>query len=394
MGDSEPGNAANRSEAGLTRLCLAAYLCVGSAAALVPSLLPPVIREFGLTLAVAGRIFPAVALGSLVGGLLAGVCSDRMGRGPFVVGSAMLVGVWLLLASFAHSWLSFVGTFLLVGLAQGALSIGLNALVMDLNARRHGKAINTLHGMYSLGATVSPLLIGWLLGVAPSWRLVLIVAGPAWLLLGGIAALFRYPASGAAPTRMPALRLNLLRQGKHAALLPLLALAFLYNGASWSLLGWVKVYVQGQGIRSGLLSGGMISLFYAALTLGRFACAHLSERLGYGKTLLLCAVGASCCYPLVTSGGRTGWIAAGVFLSGLFLSGLYPTALAYATRRFPEIAGTVAGSMAAALTLGSMLPPWWTGVVAGLRGLPFAIALNYVLVLPLIGIALHLRRRE
>jgi FHS family Na+ dependent glucose MFS transporter 1 len=373
---------------------MAAYLCVGSIAALVPSLLPSAIREFRLPLAVAGRIFPAMAVGSLVGGLLAGVCSDRIGRRPFVVGSATLVAVWLLIASCAHTWLAFMGAFLLVGLAQGALSIGLNALVMDLNARRHGKAINTLHGMYSLGATVSPLLIARLLGGAQNWRTPLIWAASAWLLLSGITALFRYPTSGTIQVRTPALRFNLLRLGQRSALLPLFALAFLYNGVSWSLLGWVKVYVQQQGVRSSLLSGGMISLFYAALTVGRFSCAHLSERLGYSKTLLLCAVGASCCYPLVAFGGNPVWTAAGTFLSGLFLSGLYPTALAYATRRFPEIAGTIAGSMAAALTVGSMLPPWWTGVVAGAHGLPFAIKLNYALVVPLIGIALYLRRRE
>ena len=106
------------------------------------------------------------------------------------------------------------------------------------------------------------------------------------------------------------------------------------------------------------------------------------------------ALGEELIDPLVVSGGGLIWIAAGVALSGLFLSGLYPTGLAFATRRFPEIAGTVAGSMAAALTLGSMLPPWWTGVAAGARGLSFAIWLNYALVVPLIGIALYLQRRQ
>jgi fucose permease len=387
-------NASDRADRRLTWLCLAGYFFVGSIAVLLPSLLPLVIREFGLTLAVAGRIYPAMALGGLAGGMLAGVCSDRMGRRPFIVGSAGLVGVSLLVASKVHSWLPFMEAFLLVGLAQGALSIGINALVLDLNAGRRGKAINTLHGVYSLGATISPVFIAWLAATAPSWRVALLGTVPAWMLLGVAAALFRFPVSVVPLARTPSLRFNLFRQGRRSVLLPLLALAFLYNGASWSLLGWIKVYIQQQGVRSGLLSGTMISLFYGALTLGRFSCALIAERLGYSRTLLLCAVGASCSYPLVISGHGPAWVAAGVFLSGLFLAGLYPTALAYATRRFPETAGTVAGSMAAALTLGSMLPPWWTGVVAGARGLPFAIGLNYALVVPLLGIALYLHRRQ
>jgi fucose permease len=393
MGDGEQGKASDRSYRWLTGLCLAGYFCVGSVAVLLPSLLPQIIREFGLTLAAAGRIYPATALGSLGGGLLAGVWSDRVGRRPFVVGSALLVAVWLLVASQVRGWLPFMGAFLLVGLAQGALSIGINALVLDLNARR-GRAINTLHGMYGLGATISPFFIAWLLKVAPGWRVALIATVPAWLLFCAAAALLQFPATSAGAVRSPTLSLNLFRLRERSALLPLLALAFLYNGAAWSLLGWIKVYVQQRGVGIGLLSTSMVSLFYAALTLGRFACAYLSERLGYGTTLLLCAVGASCFYPLVVSGGGAVWIAAGVTFSGLFLSGLYPTALAYAARWFPEIAGTVAGSMAAALTLGAMLPPWWTGVVAGARGLPYAIWLNYALVVPLIGIALHLQRHR
>jgi fucose permease len=138
----------------------------------------------------------------------------------------------------------------------------------------------------------------------------------------------------------------------------------------------------------------MLSLFYGAVTLGRFTCAYLTEPLGYGKTLLLCAAGATLTYPLLTFGHHPGWIAAGVFCSGLFLSGLYPTAVAYGTRQFPSLSGTISGSLSVAMTLGSMLPPWWTGVVADARSLPFAIRLNYVLVVVLIAVAWNLERRE
>lgn len=375
----------------LLGVCLAAYFFGGSIAVLLPSILPLVIGEFHLTLAAAGRIFPVMAAGSLVGGLFSGICSDRLGRRPFLAGSAFCVAFGLLLAANARSWLVFVGGFLVIGLTQGALSIAINALVLDLNARRHGKAINTLHGYYSLGATISPLLIGKALGVAAGWRPVLIGTALTWLLLSAVFFVYRYPARSGSEPQTQRLRWNLR---EHGVLIPLFAVAFLYNGVSWSLLGWIKVYVQPQGASSSLLPSIMLSLFYAALTFGRFSCAHLTERLGYGRTLLLCALGAALSYPLVTFSHHPGRIAAGVFFSGLFLSGLYPTAVASGTRRFPALAGTISGSMAAALTLGSMLPPWWTGVVADARGLPFAISLNYVLVVAVLVIALPLARRE
>jgi fucose permease len=376
---------------GIIGLCLAGYFLIGSVAVLLPSILPLVIQEFDLTLATAGRIFPVMAVGSLIGGMLAGIGSDRFGRRPYLVGSALLVAAGLLLVSFAQSWMLFVGGFLGIGIMQGALSITINALVLDLNARRQGRAVNTLHGLYSLGATISPLLIGWALGVAAGWRLVLLGTSLVWLVLGVVSSGFRYPPLRASEAKTQRFRWNLR---EHGILLPLFATAFLYNGVAWSLLGWIKVYVQQGGMPPGLLSSGILSLFYAALTLGRFACAHLTERLGYGKTLLLCGVGATLAYPLVTFSHYPGRIAAGVFFSGLFLSGLYPTAVAYGTRQFPAHGGAISGSMSAALTLGSMLPPWWTGIVADTRSLSFAIGLNYILVVPLLGIGWYLAQRD
>jgi predicted MFS family arabinose efflux permease len=114
---------AEQPEAGIIGLCLAGYFLIGSVAVLLPSILPLVIQEFDLTLATAGRIFPVMAVGSLTGGMLAGIYSDRFGRRPFLVGSALFVAGGLLLVSFVQSWILFVCGFLGIGMMQGALSI-------------------------------------------------------------------------------------------------------------------------------------------------------------------------------------------------------------------------------------------------------------------------------
>lgn len=61
---------------------------------------------------------------------------------------------------------------------------------------------------------------------------------------------------------------------------------------------------------------------------------------------------------------------------------------------YPSLLGTVTGTLSLAMTLGAALPPWWTGVVGEMRGQSFALRLNYLLVLPLLGIGLYLRRWE
>jgi fucose permease len=103
-------------------------------------------------------------------------------------------------------------------------------------------------------------------------------------------------------------------------------------------------------------------------------------------------VGTCVAYPLATFSSGPAAIAAGVLLTGLFQSGLYPTALAFATRRYPDIPGTVTGTMSIAMTAGAALPPWWTGVIGGATSLPFALRLNYLLQLPLVAIGAALVR--
>ncbi len=183
----------------------------------------------------------------------------------------------------------------------------------------------------------------------------------------------------------------MLRQGPFLALF---LISFIYNGVAYSLLGWVAVFMQESAGFSVFLSVSMVSVFYVALTIGRFVVAAFAERVGYGTIFLVLALGITLSYPLVVLDLHPWLVVAGVFLTGLSLSGLFPTALAYGSRLYPEQTGTVSGTLNAALTLGGMIPPLWTAVLAGAWGLQAALGVNYIMVPPLIWLALYLGRRE
>jgi hypothetical protein len=46
------------------------------------------------------------------------------------------------------------------------------------------------------------------------------------------------------------------------------------------------------------------------------------------------------------------------------------------------------------MTFGAMAPPFWTGIVAGMWNFQAALAVNYLMLLPLILIALYLGRSD
>lgn len=382
----------------LTLIGLVGYTFIGTAAVLVPSVMPFITNEYtalGFSLATIGLIFPARAVGLIVGNLLAGIGSDWFGRARLVWLAALLLALSLALTAAMNVWALLLVGFALISATQGALSTGINAMITDANRESRARALNTLHGVYGAGAAVSPLLIGYLLEQGMGWRWALGGTGAIWLIYGVI-VFFINRGDGAAGVEVSRgdFDLGMLRMLRNRTMLALFIVAFIYNGVAYSLLGWVGVFMQRSAGLSDFLSVGIISVFYVALTTGRFICAVFAERIGYAATFLILAVGITLTYPLVVFSSNPWMMAVGVFLTGLSLSGLFPMALAYGSRLFPTKSGMVAGVLSIAMTFGGMVPPLWTGVIADGWGLRAALGVNYFLVLPLIFLGLYLRRSE
>lgn len=358
---------------------------MGANAVLFPTILPLVCADFQLNFATVGAVFPIHSLGALAGGMFAGVASDKRGRKPFLLYSALFSTLGMGLATFTHSWALFVSGYLVLGIAQGAFSITVNALVLDVSTKAHSKSLNYLHGFYSLGATLSPLIVLLLFHYHASWRMALGIASCNWMAMFLICAAIRF-----FPESVPqASKHSLLQLSAHPLILLLFSLSFFYSGAAWVLIGWLKTFLVSTN-HSPQIATFMISVFYCALTIGRFGTASLAGAWGYRRALMLPALGALLVYPLVVFSDSIGWIGVGVFMSALFLAPLYPTAIAYGAQQFTENRGAVAGTFAIALSLGSMAPPYWTGWLGKEYGLAVALRWDYLLLFPLFAVTLFL----
>ena len=419
----------------VTALGLTGYFFIGTAAVLVPSVMPFITSEYmatGLTLAAIGLIFPARAVGGILGNLVAGVSADRLGYSKLVWIAALALAVSMALVAAAHPWLLFLAGFALISIVQASLSTGINAMVADANRDSRARALNVLHGVYAVGATISPLVIGLILEQGVPWRWTMAATGLIWLVYGGGAFLFYRavhpsppPASGpgaaaAADERGPDSEEKKTPQGevktsflsssildalravlsanwgmlRNAGFLSLFLIAFIYNGVAFSLLGWVAVFMQESAGLSTFYSISMISVFYVALTAGRFLCAAYAERLGYAATLLILAAGLVLTYPLVVFSSTTAPLVIGIFFTGLTLSGLFPTALAYGSRLYPQQSGAVTGLLNVAMIAGAMLPPLWTGLFSDIWSFQTALGINYSMAFLLLAVCLYLGRLE
>lgn len=419
----------------VTALGLTGYLFIGTAAVLIPSVMPFITDEYmatGLTLTAIGFIFPARAVGGILGNLLAGIASDRLGYSKLVWIAALALAASMVLVAGAGLWLLFLAGFALISIVQSSLTTGINAMVADANRDSRARALNVLHGVYAVGATISPLVFAVVLEQGVPWRWTMAATGLIWLVYGAAALLLvrrvspstATPAGPAAPAAGESVHAQDSEQKKtpqsgdrtsilssvwaelqdvlsanwgmlrNAGFLSLFLIAFIYNGVAFSLLGWVALFMQESAGFSTFSSISMISVFYIALTAGRFLCAAYAERLGYAATLLILAVGLALTYPLVIFSTTAAPLVIGIFLTGLTLSGLFPTALAYGTRLYPQHSGSVTGVLNVAMTIGTMLPPLWTAIFSDIWSFQTALGINYTMALLLLAVCLYLTRLE
>ncbi len=419
----------------VTALGLTGYLFIGTAAVLIPSVMPFITDEYmatGLTLTAIGLIFPARAVGGILGNLLAGVASDRLGYSKLVWVAALALAASMVLVAGAGLWFLFLAGFALISIVQASLTTGINAMVADANRDSRARALNVLHGVYAVGATISPLVFAVVLEQGVPWRWTMAATGLIWLVYGaGALLLVRRISPSTASSAGPAApaadesghaqdpEQKKTRQGgvmasifssvwvelhdaltanlgmlRNAGFLSLFLIAFIYNGVAFSLLGWVALFMQEFVGLSTFYSISMISVFYIALTAGRFLCAAYAERLGYAATLLILAGGLAVTYPLVVFSTTAAPLVIGIFLTGLTLSGLFPTALAYGTRLYPQHSGAVTGVLNVAMTIGTMLPPLWTAIFSDLWSFQTALGINYTMAFLLLAVCLYLARVE
>lgn len=373
----------------LTRTAFLGYIMVGVAGILFAPLLPQIIEEFQLSLTVAGLLFPAMSLGGFFGALAAGPLLDRYGTRRIVLATVTLSSVGFLITATSPVWLGVLAGFFLIGLGQRSLGTSLNTLVAKANPTQSGKYLNYLHGMYGTGALIAPLLVGVVVMYEVNWRSIFAAPVLLWIVFAVLAAMPTYPEGESTKPKGGATARDVIR---HPVFIMLVLIAFGYNGAAFAMLGWIKTFLDMAGNIHPFVSTSTISIFYAALTIGRFTCGYVSRRIGYATTILICAVGTTLTYPLFIVSQALPLVLPGVFFSGLFLSGLFPTAIAIGTETFKEKAGTVTGLLTTAMTVGAILPPFWTGAIADATNFQVAMAVNMVIVLLLLAAAIGLVR--
>jgi DHA1 family bicyclomycin/chloramphenicol resistance-like MFS transporter len=154
---------------------------------IIPTI-PVLAQQFGVSAGGAAQIVTAFALGKLVGTVIGGVVLDRMGTRRALVGGPLLASVASLSAAGAPWLIAILGLALIMGAADSLWATAREIAGIDLARRnQRGRVLSSLHGTYNIGATIAPLLGGWLRVCSASrQRLSALVLPPLWQFSWGL----------------------------------------------------------------------------------------------------------------------------------------------------------------------------------------------------------------
>jgi FHS family Na+ dependent glucose MFS transporter 1 len=250
-----------------------------------------------------------------------------------------------------------LSAMLVLGMAEGALGVGGNALLVWVHQSKVPPFMNALHFFYGVGTFLSPLIIPASRFLKVRNTTAAIYFGVALLILPAAAWLLTLPS----PVN---------QQGPDAAndggikyrLVAMIALLLcLYIGAEVSYGSWIYSYVLKMNLGDENMAGYLTSIFWGSLTAGRLLGVPVAARFRPRTILLADLTGClmSVLVALIWSGSLPVIIVATV-CTGLSMASIYPTALTFAERRM-KITGEVTGFLIVGGSTGGMIVPLLIG---------------------------------
>lgn len=355
---------------GLASLASLAFVALGLPDGLLGVAWPSMRGSFGLPLDALGSLLVSFTCGYVGSSFTGGRLLARLGLGLLLVLSCLATGLSLLGYASTSSWYIVLALTFVAGLGAGGIDTGINTYA----ATHHGpRMLNWLHACYGIGAAGGPVIMTAVLDAQLPWQRGYAHVGVAQVALAANFAmtLRARPVSrgsdpksaGEAPMsirstlRLPVMRWSIL-------------LFFAYTGLELAVGAWTfTLLTEGRGV-SMMTAGFAVSLFWAALTVGRVLGAALAGIVPVGVlirgSLLLFATGLAS----LSAGLSFGLDLVGLVLAGAAAGPVFPTLIATTPARVGKAhAGNAVGFQVAAAAIGQSSVPLVLGVVGDRLGL-------------------------
>ncbi|GIH97611.1 MFS transporter [Planobispora siamensis] len=347
---------------------------------------PQIKADLGVSNAVFGTALAGGPIGALLAGLLAGAVIRRFGSARVAAFGIVVTTITTMAVPFVPHWIAFGGALFAVGALDAVIDVAQNAHGLRVQRLYRRSILNSLHGVWSIGAVLGGLMGSAAAGLRLPLAVHLGISAALFSVVALVAYRFLLPgpedaerlaeaqdaaaADGhpGAPPAGPARRRSFAAPAVRmlAALGVLAACGALVEDAGAS---WGAIYLSGDLRADAATAGLAVVAFQVAMTLGRLSGDRVVDRFGQrmvaraGGVLAAGGMGAALAVPSVAT------TLAGFALAGLGFATVVPAAM-HAADELPGLpSGTGLSIVSWLLRGGFLLSPLLVGFVADLAGL-------------------------
>ena len=342
--------------------------------------------EMNVPISYMGIVSMIISGGTIVSSLLSDKLTRKLSTKIVTVGSVFLTVIALFGFSVSKSFWMLIAFAIPYGLGAGAIDAALNNYVA---LHYSSKSMSWLHCFWGVGTIVSPFIMSYALTYSV-WNTGYRIVG---FLQLGIALLLLFT--------LPVWRVNKdtsAYQGKSIGLIKALKIKgvpfllvgfFAYCAAEETTMNWASTYFSTVKNMPAEQAARLASLFYIGITVGRFLCGFITDKLGdkkmieLGTGVLLCGV--------VLLFIPTGYIIVsqiGFIIIGLGCAPIYPCIIHSTPSNFgEENSGAIIGIQMASAYVGSTFIPPLFGLLGGILGykiMPIYILAFFVLMIVMV----------
>lgn len=300
-------------------------------------------------------LFSSRSLGYLIGSMRGGRAYDRLPGHLIMAFMLIAMAGMLVLAPITPLLWVLIALLFLLGIAEGTIDVGGNALLVWVHHGRVGPFMNAIHFFFGVGAFIIPIIIAqtilrtndinwayWLLSIY-------LVPVAIWLT--------RLPSPKA-----PRAISHPENQHFDGRLVILIVVFFvLYTGAEGSFAGWVSAYATELNLATVATAPYIASIYWGFFTFGRLLGIPLATRWSAQKMLSWDLFGALIGMALILAFPTSiEMLGIGSAILGLAMASMFPSMLVYAEQHL-SLSGGVVGWFFVGAGAGVMFLPWLIG---------------------------------
>ncbi|MEU0388512.1 MFS transporter [Streptomyces chartreusis] len=356
---------------------------------------------FGLSSGQTGLFTTVTLVVSAIGGALAGVLADRIGRVKALMLTVITYAVFTVACGFAPNYETLLVFRALQGLGFGGeWAVGAILVAEYASAKHRGRTLGAIQSSWAVGwglAAIVYTLVFSLAGDDLAWRIMFWTGAlPALLVIWLRRSVHDAPEAAAAREQSAEkgsftaiFKPGLLRTTVFAGLL-----STGVQGGYYTLATWVPTYLKSERDLSVVGTGGYLTFLISGAFIGYLTGGYLTDKLGRRRNIWLFALLSAICilaYANIPSGANTlllvlgfplGFCMSAIFSGfGSYLSELYPTAVRGTGQGFTYNTGRAVGAVFPT-TVGFLADSWGVGGALVFGAIGYGIAALALLGLP------------